>query len=87
MKTIIDVTIDLLKSMDLQANKVTTQPGYAGVEVDLPNDTHAFFVWSKMDSNDFAFRIASFWESENVFPSFSTSNLPEAFAKTRILSN
>lgn len=87
MKTIIDVTIELLNSMNLQAQRVTTQPGYVGVEVDLPNDTHAFFIWSKMDANDFAFRVASFWENENVFPSFSISNLPEAFAKTRILSN
>ncbi|ANH49203.1 hypothetical protein uvFWCGRAMDCOMC203_027 [Freshwater phage uvFW-CGR-AMD-COM-C203] len=87
MKTIIDSTIEILSSMNLKANKVTTPPGYAGIQIDLPNDSQAFFVWSKMDDDDFHFRTARFWANDNPFSMWICPNLPEALAQTRVLIN
>jgi len=87
MKSIIDDTLDVLKSMNLQAEKVTTPPGYAGIQVDLPHDSQAFFVWSKIDGNDFHFRLARFWANENPFSMWVSPNLIEALAKTRVMAN
>lgn len=86
MTTIIDDTIQILESMELNAVRVATPPGYSGIQVELPNDTQAFFVWSKMDGNDFHFRVARFWESENPFAMLVSNNLIDALAKTRILT-
>lgn len=87
MDTILDTTLDLFKSLGLEGRHVTAHPGYVALAVDLPNDGHAYFVWSKMDLNDFRFRVASFWISGNPNePMFKSSNLPEAFAKTKTLS-
>ena len=87
MKTIIDNTIEILSSMNLKAIKVTTPPGYAGIQIDLPNDSQAFFVWSKMDDNDFHFRTARFWANDNPFSMSICPNLPAALAQTRVLIN
>jgi hypothetical protein len=73
--------------MNLKANKVTTPPGYAGIQIDLPNDSQAFFVWSKMDDDDFHFRTARFWANDNPLSMWICPNLPEALAKTRVLIN
>lgn len=86
MTSIIDDTIQILESMNLNAQKVTTPPGYSGIQVILPNDTQAFFVWTKMDGNDYHFRVARFWESENPFAMLVSTNLIDALAKTRILT-
>jgi hypothetical protein len=85
MKSIIDCTIEILASMNLEAKKITSTPGFAGIQVDLPNDSQAFFVWSKMDGDDFHFRLARFWSSENPFSMFVSPTLPDALAKTRVL--
>lgn len=73
--------------MNLNAHKVTTPPGYSGIQVNLPNDTQAFFVWTKMDGNDYHFRVARFWERENPFAMLVSTNLIDALAKIRILTN
>lgn len=72
--------------MNLDAVKVTTPPGYAGIQVSLPNDTQAFFVWSKMDEGDYHFRVARFWESENPFAMWASGNLIDALQKTLLLT-
>ena len=86
MKTIIDDTIDILESMNVVATKVSTPPGFAGIQVDLPNETQAYFVWSKLDGDDYYFRIARFWESENPFAMWTSASLIVALSKTRILT-
>lgn len=85
MTTIIDSTIEILTSMNLSVKKITTTPGFAGIQVDLPNDSQAFFVWSKMDDNDFHFRTARFWDNENPFSMWVCPTLPDALAQTRVL--
>jgi hypothetical protein len=85
MKNIIDDTIDILASMNLQATRVTTPPGYAGLQIELPNDVYSFFVWKKLDDKDFAFRVARFWEKENPFSMMNCTNLIEALSHTQVL--
>ena len=85
--SIIDVTIGILSNMGLEATRVTTPPGYAGITVLLPNDSQAFFIWSKMDEGDFHFRLARFWESDNPFSMWACPDLIQAIAKTRVLLN
>jgi hypothetical protein len=87
MKTIIDCTVEILASMNLRTSKVSTPPGFAGIQVILPNDSQAFFVWSKMDDNDFHFRVARFWANENPFAMSVATTLPDALHKTRVLTN
>jgi hypothetical protein len=87
MKTIIDTTVEILQGLNLKTEKVATPPGYSGIQVDLPNDSQAFFVWTKMDDNDYHFRTARFWANENPFAMFVSTNLPDALAKTRVLLN
>lgn len=72
--------------MNLEAARVTTPPGYAGIQVNLPHENQAFFVWSLMDDGDFHFRVAKFWESENPFAMWVSSNLIDALQKTQILT-
>jgi len=83
MKTIIDDTIVVLSSMNLQAIPVETPPGFAGIQVILPNETQAFFIWAKIDKNDFAFRLARFWANENPLSMLVIPNLIDALARTR----
>lgn len=85
MPTIIDDTAALLSNMGLRVKRVTTPPGYAGIQVDFPQESQAFFVWSKMDGNDFHFRTARFWANENPFSMYTYTNLPEAVAQARVL--
>ena len=87
MKSIIDDTIDVLSTMGLKAIRVSTPPGFEGIQVELPEDSQAFFVWSKIDDNDYHFRIARFWESENPFSMWVCPTLIDALAKTRVLTN
>ena len=87
MKSIIDDTIDVLSTMGLKANRVSTPPGFEGIQVGLPEDSQAFFVWNKIDGNDYHFRIARFWESENPFSMWVCPTLIDALAKTRVLTN
>jgi hypothetical protein len=51
MKSIIDDTIDVLSTMGLKAIRVSTPPGFEGIQVGLPEDSQAFFVWNKIDGN------------------------------------
>jgi hypothetical protein len=83
--SIIDTTIGILKTMGLDAMPVTAQRGYVGVTAQLPNDAQAFFVWSKMNEDDFHFQIARFWQSDNPFSIMAFDNLPSAIENTRIL--
>ena len=87
MASIIDDTLEILKSMNLQAYRVSTPPGYAGVQVNLPNDSQAFFVWTTIDGTDYHFRLARFWANENPFSMWVSPNLIEALAKTRVMTN
>lgn len=87
MANIIDDTLSILKSMNLQAYKVSTPPGYAGIQVELPNDSQAFFVWTKIDATDFHFRLARFWANENPFSMWVSPDLIEALARTRVMTN
>jgi hypothetical protein len=87
MKSIIDDTIDVLSAMGLKAIRVSTPPGFEGIQVELPEDSQAFFVWSKIDDNDYHFRIARFWESENPFSMWVCPTLIDALVKTRVLTN
>ncbi len=85
-QSIVDDTLNILKSMNLYAQKVTTPPGYAGIQVNLPNDAQAFFVWTKIDQDDFHFRLARFWANENPFSMWVSPNLIEALARTRVMA-
>jgi len=87
MLSIIDDTIGILSSMGLSSTRVTTTPGFAGLSVSLPNESQAFFIWSKMDDNDFHFRVARFWQNENPFSMWTCPDLIEAIVKTRVLAN
>jgi len=84
---IIDDTLEILKSMNLQAYRVSTPPGYAGIQVNLPHDSQAFFVWTKIDSTDYHFRLARFWENENPFSMWVSPDLIQALVKTRVMTN
>lgn len=83
--SIIDTTLNILRGMGLEANFVTATRGYAGITAQLPNDAQAFFVWSKMDEDDFHFQVARFWQSDNPFSIMAFDNLPSAIENTRIL--
>ena len=87
MASIIDDTLQILKSMNLNAHRVSTPPGYAGIQVELPNDSQAFFVWTKIDATDFHFRLARFWANENPFSMWVSPDLIEALARTRVMTN
>jgi hypothetical protein len=82
--TIIDNTAAVLANLGLIANKISTPPGYAGLQVDLPNNSQAYFVWSKIDAQDFHFRLARFWENDNPFSMVVCSSLPEAITQTLV---
>ena len=83
MPSIIDDTIVVLSSMNLQAIPVETPPGFSGIQVNLPNEAQAFFIWAKIDKDDFAFRLARFWANENPFSMLVIPNLIDALARTR----
>ena len=87
MPSVIDDTMQVLKSMGISSYRVSTPPGYAGIQVNLPNDSQAFFVWTKIDQTDFHFRLARFWANENPFSMWVSPNLIEALTKTRVLAN
>ena len=57
--SIIDVTIGILSNMGLEATRVTTPPGYAGITVLLPNGSQAVVFWSKIDEGDLILSIDS----------------------------
>ncbi len=87
MPNILDDTASILSRMGLTATKVTTPPGYAGLQVNLPNDSQAFFVWQKIDNEDFAFRIARFWSSDNPMSMMVCPTLIDALARTQVFIN
>ena len=86
MQTILDATIGVFNSMGLKGEPISTPPGYAGLVVDLPNDFQAYFVWSKMDDNDFSFRVARFYENESRKSIWVMDNLISAIAQMRVLT-
>jgi hypothetical protein len=85
--TIIETTQEIIESLGLEAKKVTTPPGYVGLAISLPNDSQAFFIWTKMDDNDFHFRVARFWEKDNPQSMFVCPDLISAISKTKTLVN
>lgn len=87
MNTIIETTQEIMQGLGLQATRVSTPPGYAGLSIELPNDSQAFFIWTKMDENDYHFRIARFWTKDNPFAMFICPDLTSAVAKTKVLIN
>lgn len=87
MPTILDATVEVFKSMGLQGERISTPPGYAGLVVDLPNDFQAYFIWAKMDDNDFSFRLARFYESDNRKSLWIMDDLISAVAKMRVLTH
>lgn len=87
MNNIIETTQEIIQGLGLKANKVSTPPGYAGLSVTLPNDSQAFFIWTKMDEDDYHFRIARFWSNDNPFAMFICPDLTSAIAKTKVLIN
>lgn len=86
MTSIIDDTAQVLANLGLTVIKVSTPPGYAGLQVNLPHDNQAFFVWSKIDQNDYHFRLARFWANENPFSMWVCPSLTDAIAKTRVMT-
>jgi hypothetical protein len=87
VNNIIETTQEIIQGLGLKANKVSTPPGYAGLSVTLPNDSQAFFIWTKMDEDDYHFRIARFWSNDNPFAMFICPDLTSAIAKTKVLIN
>ena len=87
MNTIIETTQEIIQGLGLEVNRVTTPPGFAGLSINLPNDSQAFFIWSKMDEDDYHFRIARFWAKDNPFAMFVCPDLTSAIAKTKVLIN
>lgn len=85
--TIIETTQEIIKSLGLEVSRVTTPPGYAGLSINLPHDSQAFFIWTKMDEDDYHFRIAKFWAKDNPFAMFICPDLISAIAKTKVLIN
>jgi hypothetical protein len=85
--TILETTQEILEGLGLQARRVTTPPGFVGLSVELPHDSQAFFIWTKMDEGDFHFRIARFWAKDNPFAMFACPDLVTAIAKTKVLIN
>jgi len=86
MKTIIDDTVAVLLSIGLKATEVETPPGFKGLQVTLPHESQAFFIWAKIDNQDYAFRLARFWASENPFSMLVVPNLIDALARTQELA-
>lgn len=86
MSSIIDDTMGILQSMNLQVKKVSTPPGYAGLEVSLPNNSQGYFVWAKIDNEDFAFRLARFWTNDNPLSMLISPTLPDALKQTRVFA-
>jgi hypothetical protein len=84
MPSIIEDTVSILASMNLEGVRVSTPPGYAGLQVELPNNSQAYFVWSKIDNEDFHFRLARFWENDNPFSMVVCPSLPEAIAQALV---
>ena len=87
MTTILDTTQEIIQDLGLQVSRVATPPGYAGLSVSLPHDSQAFFIWTKMDEDDYHFRIARFWANDNPFAMFICADLTSAIAKTKVLTN
>ena len=87
MTSIIEDTAQILRGMGLEVNAVATPPRFAGLVAKLPNDSQVFFVWSEMDENDFHFRVARFWQSENPFSMMAFEDLISALVNLRILIN
>jgi hypothetical protein len=87
VNTIIETTQEIIQGLGLEVNRVTTPPGFAGLSINLPNDSQAFFIWSKMDEDDYHFRIARFWAKDNPFAMFVCPDLTSAIAKTKVLIN
>lgn len=87
MNTILETTQEIIQNLGLEAKRVTTPPGYAGLSIDLPNDSQAFFIWSKMNEDDYHFRVARFWAKDNPFAMFICPDLTSAIAKTKVLIN
>jgi hypothetical protein len=83
--SIIEDTISILRGMGLEVNPVTTTPRFAGIVAKLPNDSQVFFVWSEMGEDDFHFRVARFWQSENPFSMMAFEDLTAALVNLRIL--
>jgi hypothetical protein len=65
---------------------VTTPPGYEGIQVELPHDAQGYFVWAKIDNQDFAFRLARFWEGSNPMSMVISPTLIDAIAQTQVLA-
>ena len=87
MTTILETTQEIIEGLGLTATRVSTPPGYAGLAIALPNDSQAFFIWTKMDGDDYHFRIARFWANDNPFAMFICPDLTSAIAKTKVLTN
>lgn len=83
MQTIIEDTISILSSMSLESIKVETPRGFAGIQVFLPNDAQAFFVWTQIDKYDYAFKFARFWTQDNPFSMLVVPSLSDALATIR----
>jgi len=83
---ILDDVLAVLWNMGLTANRVNTPPGFAGLSVYLPNNGYAFFVWSKIDNDDYYFRLARFWANDNPFSMWVCNDLIQAISKTKVLS-
>jgi hypothetical protein len=86
MPTIIDDTKQILMSMGLRVGPVATPPGFTGLQVDLPNDAQGFFVWERIDGDDYIFRIARFWASDNPFSMMASPTLIDAVRQTRVFA-
>ena len=78
--------MDIFTSMGLKGESITTPPGYAGLVVDLPNDFQAYLVWSKMDDNDFSFRVARFFENDSQKCVFVLGDLTSAISTMRVIA-
>ena len=87
MNTIVDDTLGIIKLMGFEAAKVTTTPGFAALAVQLPHDSQAYFVWTKMDEGDYHFRVARFWQNDQPFSMVAYEDLIAAMVNLRILIN
>jgi hypothetical protein len=67
----------------LPVSLAETPHGYEGLVVELPENSTAFFIWSKMNEGDFHFRLARFWENESPNSLEICPNLPQAIGKVR----
>jgi len=83
MQTIIDDTMAVLATINLESARVETPPGFDGIAVNLPNDAQAFFIWARIDKYDYAFRLARFWTNDNPFSMLVIPNLSDALVAIR----